>query len=571
MKDDEVCTLKWLIILGTAVYRIIPGKTVVSVLLSLTAQVAMLLSFILPLKIVMILGTQKIPLVLPNIIQSMKFESLILALSGFTLFFFLVQLASNKWIGKLSVNNANLILSKDKKLIMFEGQERITKEAYKKIVDASSSILFSLLGLTFLICFYPDYTVVFLCTIITMLTGISTLYRYNKLARKELSDHFPQAIQTPAHLSFLALFAYIVVDFLYLTPPNFLIAIAAVILSRQVINQIQATARSIYSLLKQKEKLSAIFLKEYRHNPQPQLATHSLWHFLSDKENKEWLSTKFASELNISPVNHQISWIELGTPNCATFILEYDGSRYLAKLFEQNKRSHAQHEAALLLSNIQGLPAPKLISTTVIDRFHCHILDLNDIEIKEKIDAKETEGLIKKELAYIEPTAELIEMYIRSRKTLPNRVTAKTLERLRVATTTKREVEEIDQVSTALGQITAIVDRLPLILVANSERQNKIGVTPNGKIILLHWPDWVLEPMGAYWPVSGNGFDAFLRKITLEENFINNTSLTETNLRLSALLSSIEKDIEKHKLKDALITLTNLLETYNVLSNQSSI
>lgn len=532
-----------------------------SVLLSLTAQVAMLLSFLLPLKIVMLLGTRKVPEALPSTIRSIEFEPLILALSGITLFFFLVHFLSNKGVEKLSRTNANLILAKSKKLVMFEDQEIIAKTAYKRVVDTSSSTLFSLIGVAILAVLYPDFTLVFLGIITMAFIGVSVCYRNNKTVRNELSKSFSQAIQTPANLCFLALFAYIVIDFLYQAPPNFLVAIATIILSRHVLVQIQVAARNIHGLITQKEKLSAIFLKGHYHNPQPQLPAHSLWHFLSSPGSKQWLSEQLGAELNMPPKSFQISWIDLGIQNCAAFLLEHESARLLIKLFDQNRRSQARHEATLLLSAIEGLPAPHLVSATVLDRFHCHIFDISQIEISDKIDTRKTEYKIMQKLATIEPSDDLVDAYLRSRRTLPNRITTNTLQRLKIAAT-REEQQQLDLAINKLAYITANLDRLPLNLTISTIGQPKIGITQTGEEVILHWAQWTLEPIGAYWPVTNEEFNfLFNERKTMTKDTAYQEAFTKENLKLSALLSEIERNIEKQKFKSALTYIEEFLET----------
>ncbi len=545
MISPEPTALIWLISLSSAVFKIARSTTLLSIGLALIAQVSLLLSFLLPLKIVMLLGTKELPNIIKDIIQEIEFEPFVLLLCGLTLIFFLIQFFSGKLLAKLAKNNARYILAKCNKLVVFEEQETMAKTAYSRITETFSSILFSLLGITVFAYLYPDFTLVFLLTIAITISSVSLLYRYNRSIRQGFDKSFPQTIQTLGSLTFLTLFAYIVIDFLYLSPPNFLVAIVAVILSRQVIAQMQLTTRHINSLLMQKDKLSVIFLENHNLNPQPKLPSHSLWHFLSSEQSKELLIDQFTTELEFSHDNLNISWIDLGVAGCGSFLLTTDnGSRYLAKLFDLNRRSHALHEATLLFACTDEFPAPKLIKATSINNYHCNFFDLEGIALGNQYNKNQTIKTIKKTLLSAPPNLDLTEKFIRSQKTLQYRLTRTLLNSLRIAADTSPQLEILTNIETKLGLIVDILDSLPLRVTIPGIPSLPIGFRQDGSPVILHWAKWGLEPLGAGWPVVQDNFDELVQTTSnpAEEP-------TTEQYKIAVLASSLERCILERNLK----------------------
>ncbi len=552
----------WLISLSSAIFRITPGTTLLSICLALTAQATKLLSFLLPLKIVMLLGAKKLPAFMPDIVHRIGFEPFILLLCGLTLVFFLIQLFSNKIVENLTRGNVGYILVNNNKLVLFEDQETIAKAAYKRITEASSSILFSLFGLAVLAYLYWDLAIVFLLAIALAITSMSWLNHYNNSIHEQSDNTFPQSIQTLGNIAFLALFAYIVIDYLYLTPPNFFIAIGSIIVSRQVIAQIQLATLHIHSLIKQKDKLSVIFLEKHSHNSQPQLSTHSLWHFLSNEQSKEQLVNQFANELKLSPANLNMSWIDLRVDGCGVFLLTADnGSRYLAKLFDLNKRSHALHEASLLLACTEELPAPKLIKATFINRYHCHIFDLVGITLENSYNKNEAIKAISKTLLSIPPDSDLSKKYVRSRKTLQNRLTISLLNTLKIAADTPSELELLANIESKLGLINDILDSLPLRISIPKLQTLPIGFHPDGTPVVLHWPNWVLDPLGAGWLITQKDLNVLI----LNKDELENGSTVE-KYKISALASYLESCILRRDLKLGLSVASDLCKSLTLMT-----
>src|SRR5699024_1263303 len=90
--------LRWNASLGVKFLRVVPYATVIIVLLTLISQIAMLLASVLPLKVVLMLGSDGVPRYFPAFLTSLNRDVLIGVLTGGTIGFFIVHIISEKLI-----------------------------------------------------------------------------------------------------------------------------------------------------------------------------------------------------------------------------------------------------------------------------------------------------------------------------------------------------------------------------------------------------------------------------------------------------------------------------------------
>ena len=186
---------KWLVSLGGEITRVTPSATIISVVASLVAQLSLLTTFLLPLKILMLISTQRLPDFLPSPIQGMGLELLVLVLCVLTLFFYFLQIAATKVAEKSSIKGA---------------QELLDKNAYQQFSGLLSCLLFSVISLTVLFWFYPEIAIVILvCTVLLLnfhaFFGNSE-YSFNKLSHLQIAFK----INSSVGASFFIVFIFII-------------------------------------------------------------------------------------------------------------------------------------------------------------------------------------------------------------------------------------------------------------------------------------------------------------------------------------------------------------------------
>ena len=127
-------TLGWCISLGTKIIKVAPSTTFTVQTASLSAQIFLLLTFFLPLKVLILLGSDAIPHYYPYYLRSIKKTHLIAGLSILTLICYLIYVLSEYTISHFSKSAAAELLKRSSKLNLFNNQKSFSSQTLKSLI-----------------------------------------------------------------------------------------------------------------------------------------------------------------------------------------------------------------------------------------------------------------------------------------------------------------------------------------------------------------------------------------------------------------------------------------------------
>ena len=558
---------KWLVSLGGEITRVTPSATIISVVASLVAQLSLLTTFLLPLKILMLISTQRLPDFLPSPIQGMGLELLVLVLCVLTLFFYFLQIAATKVAEKSSIKGAQELLDSSNKVLLFDNQKELAKNAYQQFSGLLSCLLFSVISLTVLFWFYPEIAIVILvCTVLLLnfhaFFGNSE-YSFNKLSHLQIAFK----INSSVGASFFIVFIFIVIDFLYLSPPNFLIAFVSFILSRQIIANLGSVVRHIYALTKNHDKITALFFHHHVLEPGTSDTDSTLWKLIDEKQY-QWVSILFKECLGFDVKEISVSWLDTGIRNLAFFEVDLNKGEknLLIKVFDKAALPQATHEEALLQDiSSRQLISPPLLLMDSIAGIRCHVYDLTDMPPLNQPEpwAREVETL--ELLLRLTPSDALRRQYSRSKKTLADRFGIIHIKYLKLASSRKEQLC-IAQFIDEFDNLSAILKSLPLWFINPQFNQMLAIRSQEAAPMVIHWGKWELEPVGANWPVSHD-------KLELIEDSIKQASMHRPELKsypadlyqLAALTYALERELLNFRFNKGLKLID---EINNIMGNQ---
>src|SRR5699024_6821580 len=151
---NVLSSLKWLKSLSAKVFRVVPGGTSFIVFMTLISQITAMLASFIPLKVVIMLGSDGIPRYFPASFAQLDRDVLIAELSVGMLGFFVLHLLAEKSIAWVTGISTSRLLEKSQKLVLFENQDELAANAYHRYSRALASGVFILLALTGLGWFY---------------------------------------------------------------------------------------------------------------------------------------------------------------------------------------------------------------------------------------------------------------------------------------------------------------------------------------------------------------------------------------------------------------------------------
>lgn len=559
-------SLRWGISLGAKFIRVVPVATLLIVLLSLVSQISTLLASVMPLKVVIMLGSDGVPRYFPGSFSSINRDILIAALSAGTLGFFLLHLLAEHVVGWVTSASTSRLLAKSQKMVLFENQNEVAASSYQRYSRALASGVFIVLALCGVGWFYPWMSFVIVGYFFVVLFFFWGLQQQSLGFRERLESNLAQTLNLAGGVGFFVAFGFLVVDFIFWSPPGVIIAIVSLLLIRQIMQRASGMIGDLTSLYRQKTKLDALFFHGKVLLPQQVRSEKSLWPLLETERRKAWVTAVLQELIGQEKGEVDCRWLQLGTPDVAGLRAKSAGRQYLVKLFEINRSSWALHEATLMAEPASHLPAPRWVGATKVEKFHCLVYELSQGDQPQPRQVNKITQELRRELLTAQPHTGTIKRYVRSKPLLWQRLEHGMIERLRVAADTPEQQREVAMLLEYLPMLHQQLKVLPLTLHNPEIKQDAIWVLPEEgdqcpTPISLNWGRWSLEPIGSGWPENEKQLvelgDALRTAATKRPEL---ADIRVEQAELSALAFALERECQRQRYVQALALLPALLE-----------
>lgn len=491
-------SLPWPLLVGAKFLQVHPVGTICAILLALPGQLALIASFLLPIKIIMLMASEGMPNFMPSITADMDKKMVISLLAGLSITSFAFHHLANKTIQKIALSGVSRIERRNQKLHLFEGQEELTRNSYTRYIDSVASANFVLLGTALLFVIYPEVAITFLTYIAACIIGTLIIGKTSSPSTASLMESVQKNLPTFSGIGFFIIFSLVLIDYVFFSiPNNFIALLLSIIIGRQILSQTSAITTSIFFFNRQKQKLKALLFHGEVFRPTPS-RDNSAWAFLdsSTTSYRQLLETVRSTDKAFDN-NPELNWQDSGIPGVIFLIAEnkYSDRRLLIKVFDKKRSSEARHEAALLLDAPETLPCPKLVNDTTISGLNIHIVDITGYLFPLDISRKPSKDDLKLSVSMTTIPNTLLSRYIRSHSMLWDQLGELQTRQFELISKEKKTV------SAFLAKLPRIQDelkRLPLRLFnPHLLNTNIYAQSPTGEIHLLHWGRWSLDPLGA--------------------------------------------------------------------------
>jgi hypothetical protein len=571
--DAVAGSFRWLLSLGGKFFRVAPGATLFVIPATLVSQISMLLAMLLPLKVLILIGSDGLPRYLSQDFMPLDRDTLIIALCAAVPGIYLLHLAMERLIVWASNRGARLLLAQGQKIVLFENQDELAASSYRRYAGGLANAVFIgcvwvLLGFTF-----PS-----LCVLVTVYTifcvaGVGLAHQVSKAMRQRIDDHLTDLVKVLTAVGFLLAFLLLVAEFLSGATQGFVLALISLLLTRQAFNRTNQLVTAITSLYANRRKLNALFFAGHAltHNDEKQMA---FWTLFEPQARGVWLRELLAEQLAVDAHQLSVHWHQTGMANLVA--LEVDAydldnallGRYLVRVYGKTPSLQASHEATLLLDEAsEHLPALPLLATGQVGKWHCHILAL-----PSRYDlvnpAKHLEHYVTALWAYA-PPEDLAARYARSHPMLWQRLDATTIERLYMAAS-DNDKALVHNLEEHLPAVLATVKNLPLVVVNPTVNANTLLQDANDKLQVTYWGNWRLEPLGVGWPSSPKSLANLPQG--LQKAAEQRPELQAVDIHavvLAALLFKFDGLCTQQLYLDALAMITPLLEASQEVGLQS--
>lgn len=570
MFSNLVNVFRWSASLGVKFLNVVSLHTALIVVFTLISQLSTLLASFMPLKVVILLGSEGIPSYFPGFLTSFNRDVVIVGLSIATLGFFALHLLAERLIGWSTLRGTHQLLDKSHKMVLFENQDLIAANGFQQYSRALAGGVFIILSLLGLGWFYSEMALVIISYTIVSFFVLGWLYRRSTPFREQLRTKLRDLLNIVSGIGFFVAFGYLVMDFIVWNNPGVIVAIVTLVLCRQMMARVTGLAMDLASLYQQKVKLDALFfhgkvlLSDAVHHDR------SMWPLLQPDARSEWLRVLLKEFTNDKAEQLLCRWHQTGVVNVAALNVETDEGLYFIKLFEKNRSSFALHEATLMAEKVPSLPAADFLGATQIQDYHCLLYRLPNGRSPLVSEVLPHIQPLRRKLLAVEPPSPLCQRYQRSRPMLWQRLSGDLLNHLRVATTSDDQLCMLEWLIQQLPQLNSILQGLPMVLHQPDFTADAIWLTDENSPIALNWVQWSLEPLGAGWPEGEKGLEQL--KPVMQEASKVRAALCHVAIHeaeLSALAFALERDCTRQRYIQALELLPAIVERMRINTSSS--
>lgn len=240
--------------------RIAPRAMLIAHVAHFCAQVLLISTHFLPIKIVILLGSDTVPAYLPPWLKDLDKIALIIGLGLLTVILYVFYLGAGFMASRYSRSGARALIVRSADPTLLKTQLPLAARAFSRFTRGLSDALFALTVFMALLYLYPSLLAVSLTYYALAVAVLIGLNNRSERVHSLLSRHPLTVADTFHSTGFLVTFAFIIVDFLCLTPPNVYIALIALILVRQGFSRLKVLTQDIHYLSTHALNINRLFL-----------------------------------------------------------------------------------------------------------------------------------------------------------------------------------------------------------------------------------------------------------------------------------------------------------------------
>lgn len=491
--------------------RLCPYRTLAVICASGMARLTNLLAFFLPLKAILLAGSDGVPRYFPFIDPGQKLEWVII-LAGAALVSYVLTLFLETVANSLSEDVSSEIMQSANEITIFDNQESVIRRHYVTFCQVSANLLFAILGMAILAVLSPWLFLLLAVLLIGqyVLSGWSLSGddfnpgRFKRYIQERLGNY----LKILSSVNFLAGFVVLLIPFVVGAGGNILVAILSIVLLRQLLGSLTSIPVDMLRLAKDKYRVDALVLPDAQVNKPEDRATRALQTLFSKplRQQRGVIALRDALDEDIDA---RVNWADSPLRFMSTLVMEERAAggaesgptepRYFQQqIFPPNSRAYPENEAFLFRHvDPARLYAPRCIGRFREGPFECQIVDYGVGRAVTAKEWKKVRGRLIEAVLTCDLPPRLVRAYRASHRLLSQRLDGRLLARLRVAVDSDDEAAALQRFEQELPAIAERLENLPLCIDNRDLNRNTCGLDPDGQPLAMVWGRWSLEPLGA--------------------------------------------------------------------------
>ncbi|MNM35742.1 hypothetical protein D3C81_464430 [compost metagenome] len=537
--------------------------TLLVVFFSIVSQLFLMASFLLPLKVIILIGSEGMPGYFPSVLRQYEKNHVVLFLVVLSVVFYFLYWASERLIHVSSDKGAATLLSRSRKLIIFPNQRDLAKSFFHRYTGMLSAFVFCFIAFCCVAFVFGALALFLFGLVLSLFLGFAIFLEYSESSRDVVYRSRVVLFNAAAALMFMAGFCFIVVDFLLGGGVAGYVAIIALLLVRQMFVRASQGVLDGISLSVQRDQINALFFHSHSYSARNAVFDRpDFWALLGEK-NTDMIESVVQDVVGRKARVIDFKWREVGCFGVLGFeakcLVDGKSEIFVVKVFEPSREGLLMHEQALLSVVDRLFPSFMFLGSTVFEGFKVSVFSAcpsRDIVLAEQNLC----GLeVLAELWSLPPSTSLVDMHARSKPTLSARVAAIDFSLLRLAAYSGQESAVVERCANRMPEILDFIESMPLSIF-NPELNLASMRRAEKRIIVSHWGAWSVEPIGVGWYFKDSSHRFLSEWLQFAKTRRPELSkITEAQVTLVSLISAMDFYYRRQSFRSAIELLPEIL------------
>lgn len=490
------------------VWRCAPVAFLIAVPAIVISQISFVLAFMLPLKVIILIGSNGVPRFLEFFITDDTKSQWVIYFSGLSVGFFVLYLLTHKALSLLGEVAASRIREQSGKVALFDAETDFSSEVFLRLAETWGTFVMLLGGV--MLGLLLEWRMVVAVAVALVLQVAWLGWQWNRYqgpeheeTRRQLAGQRMRTVQNVAGISTLIAFATLVGLFFIDPEINFLVGVVMFILTRQVLMRAVKSVGDGFFFRKERERIDALVFPERQIREKHNAADMSFRSLLMPANRHRIFDALSQLDLNIADFgSRHWQWSDCDVNGHAVYVspaTQADEPELRLKLVSSAKDAGLAREVLFYESDScasLGL-SPKMLATGSVCGRGFLLLASEPLHPCSKEQFQALSKQLRHALWQHELDEVLAQRLARSYASLDNRLEVGRYERVRVGCSTPEEEAILDQFLGSLDAIASVIATLPRVLVNKKLVEKNVMVTESGQPMLMDWGAISYDIMGS--------------------------------------------------------------------------
>ena len=566
---ESIGAARWIGRVTRAFLTIRFWTTLALIISSTGEQITRMLAFLLPLKVVLLAGSDGVPRYFQFFVAPDQKMPWIIGLSIGAVLFYITSLLLESVGRGLAEAGSNEVLQGANEVAVTSDQRKEARSYFAKFSSISSNLLLALI--TGLLLLWANPLLFFVLAgliLLEYLVSASFLYFGDPLnpnaVLRMMAKNLSGYLTIFKSINFLSGFFVILVPYVVGSGPNIILAIISILLLRMGLGALSSAISTAIELWRTRALIDPMVFRDARNENRERSVIREL-RKLFGKGDRERVAAEKLDAAGYDTGNIDVLYRDFKVKNVYTFEIFLpregeQGARFRQQVFP-HRQLHLLENEEFLFQHIgrEQVKAPLVRARFSEGPFECQILDYGRAK---SVDAKTWPTVHSELMSHLwsfAPPQSLIGAYGTSRATLEGRLTEAFFERVTVALDNAEEQKVFGQILDKLPAIASLLRKVPVCILNPDIARPQVIVFGEGDYRIMLWQRWEIDHIGVgpatFKPERLNEMLAEVR----DRRGIPSDALTVNHVQLAGHCRVLEEAITADNFNSAIRLMRKLL------------